>query len=223
MFENETGRHIYFKEGDSDYKEITDQSNPYADYLIRAYGLDEVSSYRYHMPSGQWTKSFNPSPRGAFMQGVWINYEYFVIDYGNRLSKYLQQTDTWVYLSNIVNDYEGLLAFGNNVYVFGNHKLYEYDIDLSLQGDVFYEIPSYVTVSPGMVFTDKKIYCRAGYHYNNWNDYSEFIFCFDSTNRATKSLGAPPNFLWGYDYILPFEEGLYLSSRNVLYEYTGED
>jgi len=82
VFENKTGRHIYFKEGDSDYKEITgEDNNPYAEYINKIYGSDKehaINLYKIMATpqsirlADKLIRTGNPNFIRKFRYGLWV-------------------------------------------------------------------------------------------------------------------------------------------------------
>ena len=202
------------------------------DYIYIAgsnYIGDIFSYYKYHIPSGQWTACANQPPSqlwGTIFDGVWINDEYYIVvsfQYRTYLLKYSPATDTWVVLKDNMGDLVRFIPVGNKIYVLSDRKLHEYDINLLQQGNLVYELPSYARMLEdmgGVVFMDGKVYFQT-VKYFSWDDLTYFIFCFDPESKTLKSLGAPANFE-GYNYILPFNEGLYIESNRKIHKYIGD-
>ena len=219
-------RRIIFGQGDYIYL-----------FTNRLYPSENGFLYKYRISDGQWQKSPNQPPVPLFQEsdrGAWINNEYYTLTsyvYNvNTLVKYSSGTDTWTIWGNNIDWFSEMVIIENDVYVWRYDKLYEYDIVLLQRGDIAYELPSYAKtdIFGEVLYRNNKIYLSTSL---SSNDYKlRYIYRIDIVNGSFKSLGVPgsiflgePDFFQGYDYLLPFDERLYMRSKGVLYEYTGED
>ena len=206
-------------------------------FTDRFYTSENGFLYKYRISDGQWQKSPNQPPVPLFQEsdrGAWINNEYYTLTsyvYNvNTLVKYSSGTDTWTIWGNNIDWFSEMVIIENDVYVWRYDKLYEYDIVLLQRGDIAYELPSYAKtdIFGEVLYRNNKIYLSTSL---SSNDYKlRYIYRIDIVNGSFKSLGVPgsiflgyPDFFQGYDYLLPFDERLYMRSKGVLYEYTGED
>ena len=81
LYENETGRHFYFKEGAGDYKEITEENNLYVDYINNIYSSDKdhpINRYTIELTpksikfADKLARTGNPNFLTRFRYGLWV-------------------------------------------------------------------------------------------------------------------------------------------------------
>ena len=191
------------------------------------YGMHAL--YKYDISNDQWDKLSHPllGQTAYVHSGEWINNEYYIsanstMEYNKHiLLRYLPGTNIWE-SSDMDNSYR-FFAVEGKAYAMRDKKLYEYDIILQKEGNLFFEFPEYANMETLDRDTFNSIIRKNGViYFTQWHYNSVYLFKLDLISREIKSLGAPIDLSYGYDHVLPFEEGLYVRCKDAGYEYIGE-
>lgn len=192
------------------------------------------SLFIYNLANDSWQKNQTLIPmmidQGAL--GVWVNDDYYLttrhpLHYNYMLVKYSPQTDAWTIVNeNLGEYYFELVTAESKVYAYfiSSCELYVFDLEQQKLGELVYTLPSYLFeinyVRCEMRHNNDYIYLGAGLYH------PMCIFSFNLVNMEFKALGFPEARFYELDFILPFQEALYIGCKDqnsYVYKYIGKE
>ncbi|NDW13755.1 hypothetical protein D0T50_12765 [Bacteroides sp. 214] len=184
---------------------------------------------KYYIPGNKWEKCKNTIHPLVSRNniGEWIDDEYYISDFSynnwvprNILIKYSPESDTWTELNDNMDNHYRFFHISDKTYCLSGNSLYEYNIKQQVKGKLFYTFPSYVNVSEriyNIKRTGNIIYFDSG-HYDPM-----YLFGFDFSNKTFKSYGTPITYFYGFNFVLLFNEDMFVGcSQDYVYKYIGE-
>lgn len=187
----------------------------------------------YNLTTELWEKRESQIP-GEIDQsalGIWINDDYYLTNRSSStgnymLVKYSPQTN----VGTIVNEdlgkgYFKLLTAGDEVYAYFSNtgKLYKFDMEQQRVGELVYTLPSYCANATATVrHENDHIYLGLRRYVQ-----SVWMFSFDIIGKKLRPLGSPEDDYSNLNFILPFQEVLYVGCSyyedNYVYKYIGKE
>ena len=186
------------------------------------YKRKTYSLYKYHISGRYWEKCekeipFQLSPNYL---GEWIDNEYYIMtplyDAYSTFG-YSPENDTWTLRKRTVENYN-LFSVGDQVYALLGGELHEYDMKQQKRVKLVYE------------FTPREVRRYDAYKIERRGNIIYFgvgntLFYFDLVSKELNSLPSPRHDIWGFDFIFPIGDALYVGCKSTsgyeVYEYVG--
>lgn len=197
-------------------------------YLVGTgiYVGEPYTTFKFHLPTQTWTEISDPFPVQLSVPnyGEWVGGEYYLSGYcydsGICLLKFNPLTETWTLVNNQMSNLYRFFSINNKVYALLERSLYEYDMDKQVRGKLVYEFPAYLDIYWSTILCKDNLLYGASASMSD----SRNIFSFDLERLELKPLGLPFGYYYGFSFILPFREGLWVGTvypQSGVYEYIG--